>query len=185
VIRRIFLIALAGAVLTTGVVLLMSTTSGARPRTRSAGRQDQASASRIGPNRILVGAAIAGVQLGDRAAAVRKILGKPDSVVAPYWSYARKLQGRVAFEQGAVAAIWTQSTQLHTSRRVGAGSSQAQLKRAYRRLQCRTARHQPAVVCYLMSRHGSRIVETDFLVWKQVVRAVEIYSRAQPRLTMS
>lgn len=183
-IRKVLLIASAGAVLTTGV-LLMSTTSGANTRTRRAGRHDQAVASRIGSNRILVGVAIAGVRLGDGPAEVRRILGKPDSVVAPYWSYATGLQGRVAFEHGAVAAVWTQSNKLQTGRRVGPGSSLARLKRAYRRLPCRTAGHSPAVVCYLVSKDGTEIVETDFLVWKEKVRAVEIYSRDQPRPTMS
>lgn len=142
-------------------------------------------ASGTGPIRIVVGVGIGGVGLGASRANVRRVLGKPRSVVAPYWIFGGRLQGRVTVEGDSVSSVLTQSNRERTDRGIGPGSSLQQLKRAYGNLGCRTARGRLAVVCYVLTRRGSKLIETDFLVWRKTILAVEIYARQQPKPTMS
>jgi hypothetical protein len=125
--------------------------------------------------RIAPGQAIAGVHLDDPQDVVRATLGAPRRVVPPGWEFGAPLRGAVTFDsRQRVNLIRTRSHGQRTSRRIGPGSKQASLKRAYPKAACHV-RSRGRSLCILRARFHDRPAETDFSIARGRVTQVTVF----------
>jgi hypothetical protein len=131
---------------------------------------------------IVVGQGIAGIKLGDSEAQVSSALGAPSLQQPPdtqgvvSWNYTKPpLMGVVGFTAGHVTGMWTDSKQQRTSKRVGPGSSLAQVRKAYPAAKCATGPFGPkSLVCTVKSKYQGRVVETTFPFFTRSMGAREV-----------
>lgn len=125
--------------------------------------------------RILPGKGVKGVTLGDSAARVQAVLGRPErgSNILNY-RYIRRHGLGVYFIAGRAFEITVLRRTSVTTKRIGVGSSLPAVRRAYRAAACRRGVVRNTVECRLRGRFRGRATETLFTARRGKVIRVAI-----------
>lgn len=127
--------------------------------------------------RIVPGKSVAGVALGDSAAKVRSVLGKPEagSNFLNY-RYVRRHGLGVYFIAGKVFEITVVRGRRATAKGIRIGSTRSALNAAYRGVRCRAAAAGARTVeCRLPARFKRRASETLFTLKRDRVTRIAVH----------
>jgi hypothetical protein len=126
--------------------------------------------------RIVPGKGAAGVFLGDSAAKVKKVLGKPEagSNVLNY-RYVKRRGIGIYFIAGRAFEIAVVRGRQATASGVRIGSTRAKLTRAYPKAKCRAGAIAGTTECRLRSRFRKRPTETLFTLKRDKVTRIAVH----------